>query len=117
MDYRSRFVHYRRLTGLGVATALLVSAFAPAMAASQAPPADSPLFSKRSIAKVVSAKTPESPRLNRAETNPATAPKQATKSGAFFKTRTGMLVIAVMAVGTGYAIYSAKEDRIRGSVR
>lgn len=44
-------------------------------------------------------------------------PAQATKSGSFFKTRTGLLVIAIMAVGTGYAVYSAKEDRIRGSIR
>jgi hypothetical protein len=28
-----------------------------------------------------------------------------------------VVVLAVMAVGTGFAVYSAKEDRIRGSVR
>jgi hypothetical protein len=44
-------------------------------------------------------------------------PSQATKSGSFFKTRTGVAVLVVMAVGTGYALYSAKEDRIRGSIR
>jgi hypothetical protein len=36
----------------------------------------------------------------------------ATESPSFFKTRTGMVVLAVVAVGTGYAIYSAKNDRI-----
>jgi len=48
---------------------------------------------------------------------PKSPQAQATKSGSFFKTRTGMVVIAIMAVGTGYAVYSAKEDRIRGSIR
>lgn len=117
MDYRSCSVYFRRVAGLGVVVALLVSAFAPAMAASQEPAPDSPAFSTRSIAKVIATTTPVSARVDR--TAPATPAKttQATKSGSFFKTRTGLLVIAVMAVGTGYAVYSAKEDRIRGSIR
>jgi hypothetical protein len=114
MDNRRRYEYVRRFAGVGLMTALLATAFSPAMAASQGPPA-SPSFSTRSIAKVVAAKSPESARLNRTTADSAkTAPKQATSSGSFFKTRTGLLVIAVMAVGTGYAVYSAKEDRIRG---
>lgn len=31
----------------------------------------------------------------------------------FFKTGPGILVLAVMAVGTGYAIYSTQNDRIK----
>ena len=117
MDYRSCSVYFRRAAGMGVVVALLVSAFAPAMAASQGPPTDSPSFSARSIAKVMATTTPASARVDR--TVPGTPAKttQATKSGSFFKTRTGLMVIAVMAVGTGYAVYSAKEDRIRGSIR
>lgn len=97
-------VYFRRLVGVGVMGAILATAFAPAMAASQAQAADS-AFSKKSIAKVV------------ANTKPAETPKtppQATKSGSFFKTRTGVVVLLVMAAGTGYAVYSAKEDRIKG---
>lgn len=63
--------------------------------------------------------TPDS-RVRTDKTAPETSkstPAQAGKSGSFFKTRAGLMVIAVMAVGTGYAIYSAKEDRIRGSIR
>jgi hypothetical protein len=56
-----------------------------------------------------------------ANSKPATeAPKttpQATKTGSFFKTRTGVAVLVVMAVGTGYALYSTSHDRIKGSIR
>ncbi len=107
MDNRRRYEYVRRFAGVGLMTALLATAVSPAMAASQGPPA-SPSFSTRSIAKVVATKT--------AADAATTAPKQPSDRS-FFKTRTGMLVIAVMAVGTGYALYSAKEDRIRGSIR
>jgi hypothetical protein len=30
------------------------------------------------------------------------------------KSRAGMLVLGAFVVGTGYAIYSAREDRIKG---
>lgn len=87
-------------------TALLTLAAAPAMAASPNP--TTPVsFSSSAIAKVV-AKS-EAPKAAA-----KAAPKQATGSKGFLKTRTGLLVLAVMAVGTGYAVYSAKEDRIRG---
>jgi len=86
-------------------TALLTLAAAPAMAASPNP--TTPVsFSPSAVAKVV-AKS-EAPAAAKA------APKQATASKGFLKTRTGLLVLAVMAVGTGYAVYSAKEDRIKG---
>jgi len=35
-----------------------------------------------------------------------------TNSTSFFKSRPGMIALAVMAAGTGYAIYSAQHDRI-----
>jgi hypothetical protein len=110
MDCGFCSVHFRRPVGVGVITAFLGTAFVPAMAASQAQPTDSHsnAFSEKSIAKVV------------ANTKPAEAPKtpaQATKTGSFFKTRTGVAVLVVMAVGTGYALYSTKHDRITGSIR
>lgn len=118
MESRSVSVYFRRLAGLAAVTALLATTLAPALAASQAPAADSPSFSTRSITKMANA-NPDS-RIRTETTVPAASkgtPAQATKSGSFFKTRTGLLVIAIMAVGTGYAVYSAKEDRIRGSIR
>lgn len=118
MKYRSRSVHYR-LAGLGVITALLVSAFAPAMSASQGPATDSPSFSTKSIAKVVATTTPAPARMTEAAAEAAkTAKTQPSgNSGPFFKTRAGLVALAVMAVGTGYAFYSLKEDRIRGRNR
>lgn len=111
MTLRSCPVMARRLTTAGVMTALLTLAAAPAMAASPNP--TGPVsFSPGAIAKVVAA-SESTPRATAARATKAT-PKQATASGSFFKTRTGLLVIAVMAVGTGYAVYSSREDRIRG---
>jgi hypothetical protein len=96
----------RHLTAGAVVTALLAIGAAPAMAASP-DTKHPPSFSHKAVAKVVaSSATPA--------TAPKTTPKQATSSGSFLKTRTGLVVLAVMAVGTGYAMYSAKEDRIRG---
>jgi hypothetical protein len=47
----------------------------------------------------------------------ATAARAARQSSpqsdrSFFRSKPGILAIAVMAVGVGYALYSAKEDRI-----
>lgn len=120
MDCVKSPVHVRRLAGLGVIIALLATTFAPAMAASQGPPVDSPSFSTRSITKMVTNSAPDS-RLRTDKTAPAEAAKsakaQAGQSGSFFKTRTGMVAIAILAVGTGYALRSASKDRIRGSIR
>lgn len=38
-----------------------------------------------------------------------------TGSTSFFKTRPGMIALAVMAAGTGYALYSAQHDRIHSA--
>jgi hypothetical protein len=109
MTLRSCSALVRHLTTGAVVTALLAIGAAPAMAASP-DTKHPPSFSHKAVAKIVaSSATPATPA-----TAPKTTPKQATSSGSFLKTRTGLLVIAVMAVGTGYAVYSAKEDRIRG---
>lgn len=105
----------RRVAGMAALTAFLTTMAAPAFAASPTPPPSSP-FAPAAVARVV-AKTVVSPDAT-PKAAPATAPakvkavKQA--QGSFIKSRVGMLVVAVFAVGTGYAIYSAKEDRIRG---
>ena|SRR5690349_6936012 len=38
-----------------------------------------------------------------------------TGSTSFFKTRPGIIALTVMAVGTGYAVYSAQHDRIHSA--
>jgi len=48
-------------------------------------------------------------RTEQATSNPA------AESPTFFKTRTGIVVAAVMAAGAGYAIYSTSHDRIHSA--
>jgi hypothetical protein len=45
------------------------------------------------------------------------ADREKLASSSFFKTKVGIAVIAAMAVGTGYALYSAKHDRILSPAR
>jgi hypothetical protein len=68
---------------------------------------------KESAAQIVArevAAAPDRPLLA-----PAREDRQgsaSTNSKSFFKTRPGMIALTVMAVGTGYALYSAHNDRI-----
>ena len=50
----------------------------------------------------------QAPAASRASQTPA-----AKESHGFFKSRAGAFAIAVMAAGTGYALYSAQHDRIK----
>ncbi|MGE3345707.1 MAG: hypothetical protein AB7L71_19970 [Vicinamibacterales bacterium] len=102
----------RRLVGTAVVTALLTTVSAPAFAATPDKTPD-PL-SKRAIAAVVAATPPTATPAAAAPSAPA--PKAPKQSGgdSFFKSRTGILVLGAFVVGTGYAIYSAKNDRIKG---
>jgi hypothetical protein len=94
--------------------AFLATVFVPAMAALQAQPTDSKsnAFSNKSIEKVV-ANTKPAPEKDAA---PKTPP-QSGRSSSFFKTRTGVAVLVVMAVGPGYAIRSTSKDRIHSPAR
>lgn len=102
----------RRLVGTAVVTALLTTVSAPAFAA--APDKTPDPLSKRAIAKVVAA-TPNTAAPATAAPS-APAPKAPKQSGgdSFFKSRTGILILGAFVVGTGYAIYSANNDRIKG---
>jgi hypothetical protein len=37
------------------------------------------------------------------------------ESSTFFKTKPGMIALAIMAAGTGYALYSSKHDRVHSA--
>lgn len=39
------------------------------------------------------------------------------RSGSFFKTKAGVATLVILGAGVGYAIYSASNDRIRGTGR
>ncbi len=112
MNDHRRFAFVPRVAGTAVIAALLSTMAAPAFAASPSTtpttPSSSP-FSAAAVERVV--KSTPAP----VATTPAKTPAKAKQaSGSFIKSKMGMAVIAVFAVGTGYAIYSAKEDRIRG---
>ena len=113
MDRGHRYVHVRRLAGISVIVAFLTAVFVPAVAA-QSPPSDSNAFSSKAIGKIVANNS--APAKVAAAEAPKT-PKQATKDGSFFKTRTGVLVLVVMGAGTAYAVRSLSKDRIHGSTR
>jgi hypothetical protein len=74
--------------------------------------------SLRQVVAQEAARTPLQPAVARASERASTtrtvtqddSPKQ---SKAFFKTPLGIAALAVMVAGTGYAIYSAKHDRIK----
>lgn len=97
----------RALT-LGIITALIpLPAAAAGDTATKAPPAPK---IKASMEKIVArdvAATPARKTVVRAD-------RQAGSTGStgFFRTGPGMFALAVMAVGTGYALYSASHDRI-----
>lgn len=111
MNDHGRFAFVARLAGTAVITALLSAIATPAFASSPTTPTPSP-FSAAALAKAV--KSTPAPLAPSAAT-PAKAPVKAKQaSGSFVKSKVGVMVIAVFAVGTGYAIYSAREDRIRG---
>jgi hypothetical protein len=111
MNDHRRFAFVPRVAGTAVIAALLSTMAAPAFAASPSTPTTPSLspFSAAAVERVV--KSTPAPVAKTPAKTPAKA-KQA--SGSFIKSKMGMAVIAVFAVGTGYAIYSAKEDRIRG---
>jgi hypothetical protein len=50
-------------------------------------------------------------------TQSATPAAASSDSPSFFKSPKGIAVILLMAVGTGYAIYSAKSERIDNPLR
>jgi hypothetical protein len=118
MDRGHRSVHVRRLAGTSVIVAFLSAVFVPAVAA-QSPPSNSNAFSSKSLEKAVANNSVAAKvtAASRRENEAPKTPKQAGRSGSFFKTPEGVAVLIVMAAGTGYALRSLSKDRIRGAVR
>ena len=98
---------------LARATALAVVATLtplPVLAAEAgSPPKPGPI--RASVAKISAKDTHKMPVARRSE---ARAAKQSSpgQDRSFFKTGPGILALAVMIAGTGYAIYSVSNDRI-----
>jgi len=83
------------------------------LAAESGPPATKPGI-KASMEKAAATTTlTKSPvKAARTQDNPET-----TGKGSFFKTPAGIVVLGIIAGGTGYAFYAARNDRIHSVVR
>jgi hypothetical protein len=68
--------------------------------------------SQVSLRQVAAREASRTPLARTTSSRRAEQPTAAKESRGFFKTPAGAVALAVMAVGTGYAIYSAKHDRI-----
>lgn len=109
----SRFRVVRTAVLLLIAMLLPLSAFAQERTGG-APASPSALL--RSASTVTQAVVKGETRLSRSA-NAARVRAQSTPgtaSAAFFKKPAGIAVILIMVAGTGYALYSAKHDRITG---
>lgn len=102
--------------GLLVLTAALIPL---PVAASEAAPAQTTSTVKTSLHEAVAREAVKAAKAPIARTTERRADKGSADKGtmAFFKTGPGIAVLAVMAVGTGYAIYSANHDKITSAGR
>lgn len=97
----------RRVAGLVALTGLIPL---PLVAGDTATTASVPTIKasmKQIVAREVTA-TPVRTTVTRDDRQGANA----SGSPGFFRTKPGVIALAVMALGTGYAIYSAQHDRI-----
>jgi hypothetical protein len=87
----------------------------PVLAAAEPGPSRKSAPIRASIAKIPSTRTPKTPKLSTAGAREARGATQSAsgQDRSFFKTGPGILALAVMVAGTGYAIYSTQNDRIK----
>jgi hypothetical protein len=101
---------------VALSLALAVAATPSAAAASSEPVPPSIDFNA-AVVKVVAAGRLASKTAARAQTPARPADDAKPDSASFFRTPLGLAVIAVVGAGTGYAVYSAKHDRIHSTAR
>jgi hypothetical protein len=107
-----RLTRWRRQVSRLVLVALMATLVPLPVLASEAQPAGKTKTktAQVSLRQVVSREAARTPlAASSARTAQPDTPK---RSGSFFKTPVGILALAVMAAGTGYAIYSSSHDRI-----
>lgn len=103
---------FARAVACAVAIALLPL---PALAGENHTTAASPQPLTASVAKIAARAAQPAPA--RIQAREAQAGQADVSTPSFFKTPVGIAVIAVFAAGTGYAIYSSKQDRIKSPGR
>ena len=108
-----RFTRWRS-PGRAIPLALAATLIALPVAASEntvTPKAKTEQVSLRqAVAKAASRAAVTAPRASKARRAEQSSPNR--QSTSWFKTTPGVIALAVMAVGTGYALYSATNDRI-----
>ncbi len=96
--------------------ALIVAALPlPAMAGQPGQPTATPGL-RASIAPAVRSVVATMKAPAKVAREQGTDAKAQLESKSFFRTGPGIAVIAILAAGTGYAVYSAKHDRIHSTV-
>lgn len=96
-----------RASSVAIITALIAL---PAAASDTPTKASTPPTLKASMQQIVARDVAAKPAVTAARADRQTS--SAGSSPGFFRSGPGMVAIAVMAVGTGYALYSASHDRI-----
>ena len=97
-----------RAAGLVVITALIPLP----VAASDTTTTSSPPTIKASMKKIVVREVTAEPARKDVARKDDRQGSSASGSTGFFKSKPAMVALAVMAAGTGYALYSAQHDRI-----
>lgn len=104
-----RPTEWRGVWARALVLALVTSVIPLPLAAEEAPPASKPGPIKASIEKIAVKNTANARSTRESARRAQSTPAQ---SGSFFKSKPGIIALAVMIAGTGYALYSAKNDRI-----
>lgn len=84
------------------------------VAASDGKPAPKPKTIQASMQEMVARDVAAAPNRT-AVVRRAEQGSQSKESVGFFKTKPGVIALMVMVAGTGYALYSAKHDRIHSA--
>jgi hypothetical protein len=110
-----RLIKWRIGAVAALTAAFTLSGIEPASAAE---PSTTPTSRQSSLAAATSAKLASLDAASALAATQASVPASADRtSQSFFKSPRGVAVIILMAVGTGYAIYSASSERIANPVR
>jgi hypothetical protein len=109
--WRSTCAH---VAALGVALAL---APLPVAAAGSSQPVRPSIDFNAAVVKIVAAGRLAPASAARAQTPARPMDDNKPDSPAFFRTPLGIAVIAIVGAGAGYAVYSAKHDRIHSTAR
>jgi hypothetical protein len=107
-----RFTRWRGPWSRAVPLALAAALMALPAAANDATTATTSTTTPATQVSLRQIAASEAGRTRLARTTTRRAAQGTKESRGFFKSRPGALAIAVMAAGTGYAVYSLKHDRI-----